>query len=478
MKIKFYSIILFMVINNLLLFGLDFKVSELISIPGNNRNIDISEVEEYDYTGISYICWENQIDSMYTIYLKKIDEKLSDNIVICRDTLQNIYPQIAYNRYNSGYKIVWLSKKNDYWQILLRNYDNDTLSKIITVADSIIDCPKLSLSIRRVAYIDNGNLLVKSLYPEYDGYVIPIKIDSINCSNPNIYEIDDISFSMITYEKGKVGEKKIAFAEYSYDYKIGNFTWSVEIISDSLGNNLNPKFDYLYSIVYQSYINNIWKIKTYEFGYNSKNSLCNFTNPDIFTYPVTTKGNQDYSPFFCVFDTDSIENNQEIFIETITDYTNDTLMNISNFIGYDEKPLVTIVDDSITIFWEHTEHNKTDIWCAKDKFLPYPGGGTKENKINCPSIFSIQNNYPNPFNPSTVISFQVKELISRQVVIKIYNSIGDLVRTIVKDINGAGNYLVSWDGKSNFGLLLPTGNYFYTITYGNITRTGKMCLIK
>ncbi|MFH2035824.1 MAG: YCF48-related protein, partial [Candidatus Zixiibacteriota bacterium] len=101
-----------------------------------------------------------------------------------------------------------------------------------------------------------------------------------------------------------------------------------------------------------------------------------------------------------------------------------------------------------------------------------------ETESKNPSEINLEQNYPNPFNPSTTIAFQVTELISEKAVIKIYSSIGELVQTVTKNINGTGYYSVSWNGESNNGDILPTGNYFYSINYGNTTRNGKMCLIK
>ena len=473
---KLVLITLFTIVYTSQIFGLNFQVSELISIPGNNRNFDI--LEEGEFGSTNYICWENQIGSVYTIYLKQIDNDSSEHIVVYSDIAPNINPQLAINRFSQGIKIIWQSKVNNHWQLLQRNYNNDSLGQVISVTDSLSDNIDPSLSIHRVAYINNGRLMIKAFYPECEGYSVPIVIDSVNCSNPNIYYGDIYDYTAITYEKGGEGHKEIYNAKYSYNYLSREYSWKVERISEEGEDNLNPRFTtYPEAIIYQSYIDGFWRIITFCFGYSSNNTDCNFFNPDIFLYDIPIGGNHTYTPYFCVFDTDSVNNNQEIFIETFYNYP-DTIMNISNSSGYDCKPIVTIVSDSVTIIWEHIENSKTDIWWAKDKFNSYPGGAINDQDSKEPAIFILNQNYPNPFNPSTIISFQIRESISKKAVIKIYNSIGELVRTIPENINEAGYYSVSWDGKSDDGNILPTGNYIYSINYGNISKTGKMTLVK
>lgn len=62
-KIVFITLFPIFIIDHL--YGLNFQVSELISIPGDNRNFDI--LEEGEFGSTNYICWKNQIDSVYTI---------------------------------------------------------------------------------------------------------------------------------------------------------------------------------------------------------------------------------------------------------------------------------------------------------------------------------------------------------------------------------------------------------------------------
>lgn len=88
-----------------------------------------------------------------------------------------------------------------------------------------------------------------------------------------------------------------------------------------------------------------------------------------------------------------------------------------------------------------------------------------------PSTFALEQNYPNPFNPSTTIKYSVP--VSGNVSIKVYNSIGVEVMTVVNGNHVAGNYVENVDLSG-----LSSGIYFYTLTSGDFKDTKKMMLVK
>jgi hypothetical protein len=90
--------------------------------------------------------------------------------------------------------------------------------------------------------------------------------------------------------------------------------------------------------------------------------------------------------------------------------------------------------------------------------------------------FIVQQNYPNPFNPETTIEYAVQQ--SSRVELQIYNTLGQLVKTLVDDYKTTGEYSVVWDGKDSFGQAVPSGNYFYQIKMGEFISAKKMILLK
>jgi hypothetical protein len=88
-----------------------------------------------------------------------------------------------------------------------------------------------------------------------------------------------------------------------------------------------------------------------------------------------------------------------------------------------------------------------------------------------PSSYSLDQNYPNPFNPSTRISYALPNDVP--VTLKIYNSIGQEVATLVEGLQSAGVHRTVWEAGG-----LPSGVYIYRLTAGTFVETKKMTLMK
>ncbi len=85
--------------------------------------------------------------------------------------------------------------------------------------------------------------------------------------------------------------------------------------------------------------------------------------------------------------------------------------------------------------------------------------------------FVLNDNYPNPFNPTTTISYSLPE--AGNVQIKIYDVLGRELAKLVDEIKSAGKHTAAWNGSDN-----ASGIYFYTITFNNQTLYKKMLMIK
>jgi predicted lipoprotein with Yx(FWY)xxD motif len=91
--------------------------------------------------------------------------------------------------------------------------------------------------------------------------------------------------------------------------------------------------------------------------------------------------------------------------------------------------------------------------------------------LGIPTEFSLQQNYPNPFNPETVINYQLP--VSGNVSLKVFDMLGREVATIVNEVQKAGMYDVSFNGKA-----FASGTYFYRFQSGNYVKINKMVLMK
>ena len=93
-----------------------------------------------------------------------------------------------------------------------------------------------------------------------------------------------------------------------------------------------------------------------------------------------------------------------------------------------------------------------------------------------PQVAALQQNYPNPFNPSTEIRFAIPT--ARDVQLKVYNQLGQTVRTLVDRRMKAGSYSMNWDGTTEAGHQVSSGVYFYSLEAGDFSQIRKMTLLK
>ena len=103
-----------------------------------------------------------------------------------------------------------------------------------------------------------------------------------------------------------------------------------------------------------------------------------------------------------------------------------------------------------------------------------------KGQSNMPTKFSLAQNYPNPFNPQTAIGYEITGNLTTpvQTTLKIYNVLGQLVRTLVDEPKSSGAYEVIWDGRDSQGEQVSSGVYFYRMTAGNFSESRKMVLVK
>ena len=100
----------------------------------------------------------------------------------------------------------------------------------------------------------------------------------------------------------------------------------------------------------------------------------------------------------------------------------------------------------------------------------------EQTSPGAPLAYALHQNFPNPFNPTTEIRYELAK--PSDVAITIYDVLGKEVRTFVKTKLGAGTYAIQWDGKNNEGLLVASGVYFFKLTANAFRQTRKMLLMR
>ena len=95
-----------------------------------------------------------------------------------------------------------------------------------------------------------------------------------------------------------------------------------------------------------------------------------------------------------------------------------------------------------------------------------------------PDRFVLAQNHPNPFNPSTTITFSLPGEIPGRTTLRIFNILGQRVRTLLDASLQAGEHAVLWDGRDDAGQPVSSGIYFYTLRAGRLSDSRKMLLLK
>ena len=138
-------------------------------------------------------------------------------------------------------------------------------------------------------------------------------------------------------------------------------------------------------------------------------------------------------------------------------------------------PLTTFPNVDLTdVFQFKVEGNGTIYW---DNFYFYSNLVDVDNRSETlPQGFALEQNFPNPFNPTTTIQYELPE--NAFVNIRIYDLNGRLVNTLVNAQKSAGYKAIKWAGVDNKGKAVSAGLYLYTIEAGEFIQTKKMVLLK
>ncbi len=97
-----------------------------------------------------------------------------------------------------------------------------------------------------------------------------------------------------------------------------------------------------------------------------------------------------------------------------------------------------------------------------------------------PSVLTLYQNTPNPFNPATQVVFEIPGTRGSNVPtsLRIYDLQGRLIRTLVSEPLAATRHMITWDGRNDQGQMVASGVYAYRLVAGNLTASRQMTLLK
>ena len=154
---------------------------------------------------------------------------------------------------------------------------------------------------------------------------------------------------------------------------------------------------------------------------------------------------------------------------------------------FNDHPFIMIGTSAATSFSEELETAGMYYYYVRAVYSEGEGAPTEIVEVQFPFVSAGDNsipvlinelraNYPNPFNPTTSISFSLAK--AGQATLKIYNTKGQLVRILLSGAKSSGSHTVVWNGLNNEGKAVSSGLYFYRLDAPGFTKTRKMMLLK
>ena len=147
----------------------------------------------------------------------------------------------------------------------------------------------------------------------------------------------------------------------------------------------------------------------------------------------------------------------------------DTRLSSNNTIS--GNPSVSVSGSVVHVVWQDDRNGPTnyEIYYKRDPTGNPTGVDITNSEI--PGEFELHQNYPNPFNPNTKITFSLPR--SELVTLRVFNTFGELVATLVSVTVSAGTHQLEWNAEG-----LPSGVYFYHLQAGALNQTRKLILLK
>ena len=139
------------------------------------------------------------------------------------------------------------------------------------------------------------------------------------------------------------------------------------------------------------------------------------------------------------------------------------------FGGTSPYPLDYIIDQEGKVAYHDTEYDPRRMTEIMNDLLNIVS--VDEDLSTVPFSFQLEQNYPNPFNPVTTISYLLPS--RSEVLLIIYNLLGEEIVRLVDEIQPTGLHRIIWDASD-----VSSGIYFYKIQAGDFVQTKKMVLLK
>lgn len=177
---------------------------------------------------------------------------------------------------------------------------------------------------------------------------------------------------------------------------------------------------------------------------------------------------------------ESVSPETSINLKIRTGKTKDDLLN-SQWFGPSQSQEFYNLSSGMEINSRHNGHRFIQYSATFNSYIPSYSPILKSVSIHyrinsVPESYTLYQNYPNPFNSETIVSYQLPE--RDYVELKVFNLEGQIIRTLISEVQSADLYKILWDGRSDDGTFVASGLYFYQNKTSKFMATKKMILIR
>ena len=402
---------------------------------------------------------------------------------ICRNPAVDYYKDFSFSQKYAF--VVWEQYINGRWNLYGRSFNQNTGWRNIFPVDTT-SYDKFFPSVSRVradtiyavAYERNNDIIYKEFNINTGAQLYEINLtssDTAACKNPvlTVANVWGSGEKLVAFERQK---PNLQFAIYKIKADYNNVWTSADTVSKS-GNNRNPSIASHFYIVFESDRNGKWNNYVAEvFNYNITSvypmygtTNYNCRNLATFFYPVITD-------MYATITTYVREGNDSVKIMSGSGFVNPSISDSITIGDTSKKPVLSIGKGIGTMKGYSTVwivYNKDSAGFSKlyGKYHVILLDNIKKTGNEIPDNFSLEQNFPNPFNQLSIIQFKVAS--SKFIKLVVYDILAKEVKTIVNEYMQPGTYNVSFDGNG-----LSSGIYFYKMTAGDFSATKKFVLIK
>lgn len=133
-------------------------------------------------------------------------------------------------------------------------------------------------------------------------------------------------------------------------------------------------------------------------------------------------------------------------------------------------------NQTATLYIESNDEENSEVTLTLNGFGKETSTTAMDEFNGLPTEFKLNQNFPNPFNPSTTVKYELPE--NSKIILAIYNLQGQKVTTLANDFQTAGYHQVIWNGTNDMGQKVSSGVYFLRMQTENFVKTISMTFTK